>query len=48
MRHAGPTLTLSIALLATAMIHPAYVRGLVSAARRYELLLPHSLLFGDN
>jgi len=39
-------LTLSIVLLATAMIHPAYVRGLVSAARRQELLLPHSLPTG--
>jgi hypothetical protein len=46
MRHAGATLTLSIVLLATAMIHPAYVRGLVSAARRQELLLPHSLPTG--
>jgi hypothetical protein len=46
MRHAGPSLTLSIGLLALAMIQLACLRSLVSAARCQQLLLPHSLPAG--
>ena len=46
MRHAGPALPLSIGLLALAMIQLACLRGLVSAARCQQLLLPHSLSTG--
>jgi len=46
MRHAGPASTLSIGLLALAMIQLACLRGLVSAARCQQLLLPHSLPTG--
>jgi len=46
MRHARPALTLSMGLLALAMVLPACLRGLVSAARCPQLLLPHSLPTG--
>ena len=46
MRHARLAATLSMGLLALAMILPAYLRGLVSAARCPQLLLPHSLPTG--
>jgi len=43
MRHARLAATLSMGLLALAMIPPACLRGLVSPARCPQLLLPHSL-----
>ena len=46
MRHARLALTLSMGLLALAMVLPAHLRGLVSAARCPQLLLPHSLPTG--
>jgi hypothetical protein len=46
MRHAGLALTLSVSLLAVAMILLAGLRGLVSAARRQQLPLPHPLPAG--
>ena len=46
MRHARLASTLSMGLLALAMVLPAHLRGLVSAARCPQLLLPHSLPTG--
>ena len=46
MRHPGLASTLSMGLLPLAMILPACLRGLVSAARCPQLLLPHSLSTG--
>jgi hypothetical protein len=43
MRHARLTSPLTIGLLTLAVISPAYRRGLVSAARCPQLLLPHAL-----
>src|SRR5258706_3059735 len=43
MRHARLTLALPIGLLALVVILSAFCRGLVSAARCPQLLLPHSL-----
>jgi hypothetical protein len=43
MRHTRPTSTLTIGLLALAVILSACCGGLVSAARCPQLLLPHSL-----
>ena len=46
MRHRGPTLTLSISMLALAMIQLACLRGLISATGCHQLLSPHSLSTG--
>ena len=46
MSHARLAATLSMGLLALAMILPACLRGLVSAARCPQLLLTHSLPTG--
>jgi hypothetical protein len=46
MRHARLASTLSMRLLALAMIPPACIRGLVSPACCPQLLLPHSLPTG--
>src|SRR4051812_44567537 len=46
MRHARVAATLSMGLLALAMILPAGLGHLVSAARCPQLLLPHSLPTG--
>ena len=43
MRHARLTLALPIGLLALVVILSAFCGGLVSTARRPQLLLPHSL-----
>jgi hypothetical protein len=46
MRHRGPALTLSMSVLALAMIQLACLRGLISAAGFHQLPLPptkHSL-----
>jgi hypothetical protein len=43
MRHARLALTLSMGLLALAMVLPACLRGLVSPARCPQLLLPTGL-----
>ena len=43
MRHLRPALALAIGSLTLAVILPAWLGGLVSAACRQQLLLPHSL-----